>query len=166
MLRLMSRSQTTAKGLDHSAMLRSRMASVLDKSSGSLNTSGKLPLITLEEVGYALANISLIAFGPLAIERSRYCCVNNYTATVNNTVLTENLRSSWYNHTSNALLADLSNTVNFTFSDRVFYNTSPPTGGTTTGANVDLTSAELNVLVNDGLTPDDYIVADDPSLGA
>jgi len=140
--------------------------------SGSLNTSGKLPPITLDKVGYALANFSLIGHKPaapkvFAIECSLYWCVNTYTATVNNTVFTENLKSSWYNHTSDPSLADLSNTLNFNLSDRVFYNISPPTGGgATIDASVNVTSAELNVLDYDGLTANAYIVAADPNLGA
>ena len=135
-----------------------------------LNTSGMLPPITLDKVGFALAHFSLMAGpdgnggSPLAIECSLYWCVNTYTAVVNNTIFTEYSRSSWYNATSILPLADLKNALNIDKSE-TFYNITPPTGGAKTEPNVNETWQEQLISDSDMFNQEDYIVSTASSSG-
>lgn len=141
-----------------------------DDNLYSLNTSGMLPPITLDQKGYTLANFSLLASPdrdsgpPSAIECSLYWCVNTYTAAVNNTIFTENLRNSYYNATSVLPVADLADSLNVVSRNETFYNITPPTGGAKSDPNVNLTWQEESILEDDRLTQEDYLIAADATI--
>ena len=132
-----------------------------------LNTSGTLPPITLDRVGSAIVNFSLLAINskngggqPLATECSLYWCINTYNATVNNTVFNETFRSSWYNATSALPLADLAGKTYSISNGTSFYNITPPTGAAKSQANINLTNLEMESqsYSNDVFDEEDYLV--------
>ena len=129
----------------------------------TLNASGSLPAVTLDSVGYALANFSMIQekfVGNItAIECSLFWCVNTYTARVYNTVFNESLESSWH---------DASTAQAYGYRDpdtsipTVYYNITPPLGGNKSHTNLNRSKADVDKVKTQGLPFDflreDYIV--------
>lgn len=135
----------------------------------ALNMSGTLPPIMLDKVGHSLVNFSMLGFnekrGPVATECSLYWCVNTYTAIVNNTIFTEQVRSSWYNATSTLPLAnipsseDLFNLKDTRLGAFKLYNITPPTGGGRVQANVNLSNDEMAFESYEVVGLEDYLVS-------
>lgn len=122
----------------------------------TFNASGSLPAVTLDSVGYALANFSMLQetfFNITAIECSLFWCVNTYTARVYNTVFNESLESSWH---------DASTAQAYSYRDTVYYNITPPSGGIKSHTNVNRSKADVDKVKSQGLPLDflqeDYIV--------
>lgn len=133
----------------------------------TLNASGSLPAVTLDSVGYALANFSMIQAQSgktfrgniTAIECSLFWCVNTYTARVYNTVFNERLESSWH---------DASTAQAYGYADpdtsapTIYYNITPPSGGIKSHTNINRSKADVDKVKTRGLPLDflreDYIV--------
>lgn len=134
----------------------------------TLNASGSLPAVTLDSVGYALANFSMIQVQSggniTAIECSLFWCVNTYTARVYNTVFNESLESSWH---------DASTAQAYGYGDpdtsapTVYYNITPTSGGIKPHTNINRSKADVDKVKTRGLPLDflreDYIVLSDSS---
>lgn len=125
----------------------------------------------LDKVGYAIVNFSLLASdyerrAPWATECSLYWCINTYTATVNNTIFTENFLNSWYNATSTLPDANIAGNDYHMFDTSELYNITPPTGSATSQPNVNLSNVELEHDWSNILGQEYYLVGANPTIGA
>jgi len=131
-------------------------------NSTMINTSGTLPPMMLDKVGYAIANFSLLArrdeYGPWATECSLYWCVNTYTATATNTIFNENFHNSWSN-------ATLTKHDNGYFGTTV-YNITPPTGSAKSQPNVRLSNTTMDYYRSTINSQGYYLVGADHTFGA
>ena len=140
-----------------------------------LNMSGTLPPMMLDKVGYSIVNFSLLdltdsSWSPWAAECSLYWCINTYTATLNNSKLTERLETSWYNATSTLPLAniptedDLDSSIDFKPGVIKLYNTTPPTGGAKSQPNLNLSMNEMEFDSNEIVWREDFLVSSTPRI--
>ena len=136
----------------------------------NLNMSGTLHPMKLDEVGYAVVNFSLLSIDgeePSALECSLYWCINTYSATVKDTIFSENLFKSWYNATSALPFVDMSSSEDPNFGNVPLYNITPPTGSAKPQPNVNFSIDETySASDNQALREELYLVGVNPALGA